>query len=195
MIRRISQIRRLIAAFFLVCCWGVVADIPPTHSLEGIKIGGQALELIRKFEGFSSTSYPDMITGGAPWAYGYGFTTKADGKPVGPGDRISRKQADTRLVREAEKYCGGALKGIPAEYLTQNRIDAAASLCWNIGVPNLLRSVFFKRWAKGDVDGAAKAMTHWVARGTNAERVLRARRQVEIALFRAKDPILMGNLE
>jgi lysozyme len=171
-------------------CCSVITD-PPVGKQE-IKIGIEAHKLIQRFEGFSSTAYPDAITGGVPWTYGYGFTTKANGRSVQPGDTISRKEADTRLAKETEKYCGQVLKQVPKKYATQNRLDAAASLCWNIGVPNLQRSVFLKKWIAGDINGAAKAMHSWVCSGTPVEKVLRVRRRIESALFQGESPHFDG---
>jgi len=157
------------------------------------KIGPSTHALIRKFEGFSAKAYPDAITGGSPWAYGYGFTTKADGSPVQPGDAISKRLADVRLAKETEKHCGAEISKISVKFLTQNRIDAATSLCWNLGSFRFSKSVFFKRWSQGDIEGAARAMHNWVASGTAAEKHLRARRKIEAALFRAKEPLIVGN--
>lgn len=177
-------------AFLIFFCGGFS---PEEIVHEEAKIGPSAHALIRKFEGFSAKSYPDAITGGYPWAYGYGFTTKADGSPVQPGDIISRKQADIRLTKEAEKTCGAEIRKVPPQHVTQKRVDAAVSLCWNLGSIRFSKSVFFKRWINGDIEGAAKAMQNWVASGTAAEKHLRARRKVEAALFRAKDTPIVGN--
>lgn len=180
----------LVAAFLVFFCGGFAQENLPQAEF---KIGTSAHALIRKFEGFSSKAYPDAITGGAPWAYGYGFTTKVDGSPVQPSDTISKKQADVRLAKEAEKHCGAEISKISEKFLTQNRIDAATSLCWNLGSFRFAKSSFFKKWAVGDIEGAAKAMQNWVASGTAAEKHLRARRRIEAALFRAKETPIVGN--
>jgi lysozyme len=190
MTRLISLISNTLLTLVLMGCCSVITD-PPVGKQE-IEVGPNAHALIQRFEGFSSVAYPDAITGGAPWTYGYGFTTRANGSPVQPGDTIPRKEADARLAKEAQKYCGHVLKRVPKKYATQNRIDAAASLCWNIGVPNLQRSVFLKKWIAGDINGAAKAMHSWVCSGTPVEKVLRARRRVESALFQGESPHFDG---
>ena len=149
--------------------------------------------LIRKFEGFSSKAYPDPKTGGAPWTYGHGFTTTKAGKSVKPGDTISFDESVQRLRIEAEHYCTPLIKKIPPQHVTQNRLDAATSFCWNIGVPKTLNSTFLKRWERGDIEGAARAMMWWVSPGSNVEEGLRTRRKIESSLFRAKGPDLVGN--
>ena len=178
--------------FLLVFCYGTLADQAPPKQVE-IKISSQAHSLIHRFEGFSATAYPDINTGAAPWTYGYGFTTKADGTPVQQNDRITKAEARRRIIKEAQRTCGAVYDAVPRHHVTQNRLDAAVSFCWNIGVPNTLKSVFLRRWIRGDINGAASSMMSWVSSGTNAERGLRIRRHVESSLFRAKAPILMSN--
>lgn len=187
MIKLIKVISKVLLVLALMSCAApIIEEGPPTAARAELKIGPKAHALIRKFEGFSAQAYPDMITGGYPYAYGYGFTTRADGSPVQPGDTISRKEADRRLVYESERSCGFITKSVPKSLQTQDRVDAAASFCWNIGVPGTQRSQFFKRWKAGDINGAARAMHSWVATGTPAEKVLRARRRIESALFQGE---------
>lgn len=163
---------------------------PKTHN--EVTISEIAHLLIKKFEGFSSTAYPDAITGGSPWAYGFGFTKTQTGASVQPGDKISRAVAERRIQIELHNECAPAIKKIPRR--TQNQVDAAASFCWNVGPVKFTRSHFYKKWLQGDVEGAANSFRYWVASGTKAEKHLRHRRAVEEALFRAKGPIEVGNL-
>lgn len=160
-----------------------------------VRISETGLSLIRQFEGFVSKARPDAITGAAPWSYGFGFTRNPHGRPVAPGDSISKAEAERRLSTEVQSYCGGAIRRIDPKHRTQNRVDAAASFCWNTGVVRFTRSIFYTKWASGDIEGAAKALRYWVARGTKAETHLRKRRAVEERLFRASQYHSLGNLD
>lgn len=171
--------------------------VPVAHSIadNDVRISETGLSLIRHFEGFVSKAKPDAITGAAPWSYGFGFTRTAHGRPVTPNDTISKAEAERRLSREVQSYCAGAIQKIDPAHRTQNRVDAAASFCWNAGVIKFSRSIFYRRWAAGDIDGAARALRYWTARGTKAEAHLRKRRSVEERLFRASTTHSLGNLD
>ena len=49
----------------------------------------QASALIREYEGFESSAYPDPATGDKPWTLGWGFTSINDAL-IKKGDSISR---------------------------------------------------------------------------------------------------------
>lgn len=175
---------------FLICVNAAFTEDTPKHA----QISQTGYELIKRFEGFSSRAYPDAITGGAPWTYGYGFIKKDSGEPVFPDDVIPKAKAEKRLVKEVDAQCGSVIRKVNPVHLTQNRVDAAASFCWNIGPVKFSNSLFFRHWSVGNIEKAAKSLSHWVASGTNAEQGLRARRDIEQQVFRAKGPVLVGNL-
>ncbi len=192
--KRLTKIAtRALFAFLLFIPGGAAFEAAPPVA-EKIRISSTGYTLIKRFEGFSSEAYPDAITGGAPWAYGYGFIRKESGDPVAPGDRIHKSKAEHRLRHEAELECGEIIRRIHKAHLTQNRVDAAASFCWNIGGARFSNSIFFRKWSLGDIEGAAKSLMNWVAAGTSVEPVLRKRRALEQHVFRAKGPVLVGNL-
>lgn len=97
-------------------------------------ISDKGLDLIKEFEGYSSTPYLDSV--GIP-TIGYGFTYWLDGRKVKMTDMpINEMQANMMLreifKRDFEKY-------IPSQ-VNQNQFDAMSSLIWNIGVTNFLKS-------------------------------------------------------
>lgn len=98
------------------------------------RISDKGLDLIKEFEGYSSTPYLDSV--GIP-TIGYGFTYWLDGRKVKMSDMpINEMQANMMLreifKRDFEKY-------IPSN-VNQNQFDAMGSLIWNIGVTNFLKS-------------------------------------------------------
>lgn len=54
-----------------------------------------AIELIKKFEGYSSIAYPDPYSGDKPWTIGYGTTRYRNRQSVKRGDTISHFDADS----------------------------------------------------------------------------------------------------
>jgi len=53
----------------------------------------EAIELIKKYEGFNEKAYPDPDTGSYPYTIGFGSQFYPDGSQVKAGHRCSRKKA------------------------------------------------------------------------------------------------------
>ena len=53
----------------------------------------EAIELIKKYEGFNEKAYADPVTGGYPYTIGFGSQFYPDGSEVKAGQRCSRKKA------------------------------------------------------------------------------------------------------
>ena len=60
----------------------------------------RALNLICKYEGYNEKAYPDPITKGAPYTFGYGTQFYPDGTPVKSGHYITKQKALEYLVCE-----------------------------------------------------------------------------------------------
>jgi lysozyme len=61
-----------------------------------------AINLIRKYEGFSEKAYPDLTTGGEPYTIGYGTQYYPDGSPVKQGQCCSKEKALQYLFNEVQ---------------------------------------------------------------------------------------------
>jgi lysozyme len=59
-----------------------------------------AVDIIRYYEGFNETSYPDPETGAEPYTIGYGTQFYPDGSPVKKGQRCTKEKALEHLVHE-----------------------------------------------------------------------------------------------
>ena len=106
-------------------------------------------DIIEEFEGFVPQAYPDPLTGGDPWTYGYGSTTKADGSKVKCGDYIEREPAKA-LVRDwLIKNVNPVIASIPYR-LTENQKQAIESLIYNVGVPAFKKSKLYTAICKKD---------------------------------------------
>lgn len=104
-----------------------------------MKLSQNGIELIKQFEGYSSKSYPDPATGGAPWTIGYGTT-----KGVKPGMVITAEQAEKMLRDDVAKFESGVSSLITAP-TTQGQFDAMVSLAYNIGLGNFGKSTLLKK--------------------------------------------------
>jgi GH24 family phage-related lysozyme (muramidase) len=61
-----------------------------------------AVNLIRKYEGFSEKAYPDPDSGGEPYTIGYGTQFYPDGTPVKQGQCCSKQKALEYLFHEVQ---------------------------------------------------------------------------------------------
>jgi len=60
----------------------------------------KAIDIICKYEGFNENAYPDQLTGGMPYTFGYGTQFYPDGSPVKFGQCCTRKKALEYLKHE-----------------------------------------------------------------------------------------------
>jgi GH24 family phage-related lysozyme (muramidase) len=154
--------------------------------VKAAKIWEPAAKLIREFEGFESSAYPDPGTGDKPWTIGWGFTSLNDAL-VKKGDSISRENADTMLDNWIETKVVPALaKTVPGwKTLPPNRQNALVSFAWNVGW-HFCGSADFVTISKAlreSDDAVPSAMMLYVNPGSNVEAGLRRRRQAEGKLW------------
>ena len=88
----------------------------------------QALELIKKFEGFRSKAYLDSAN--IP-TVGYGTIKWPDGTPVKMGDTITEPEAAQLLKAHAEKDAEAVERETSYLDLNQNQKDALVSFTTN----------------------------------------------------------------
>ena len=143
------------------------------------QVSREGVELIKRFEGLELQSYQDVA---GIWTVGYGHT----GPEVGPGMVITEGQAEALLIEDLERFERGVSSAVTAP-ITQTQFDALVSLAYNIGVSGFSRSTAVKRLNKGDVEGAAEAITWWNKATINGRKQpvlgLTRRRAAEAALF------------
>lgn len=60
----------------------------------------RAIEIIKKYEGFSEKAYPDPVTGDGPYTFGYGTQYYPDGSPVKQGQCCTERKALEYLYHE-----------------------------------------------------------------------------------------------
>jgi len=90
-----------------------------------------AIALIQQFEGFHHDAY---LCPAAVWSLGWGNTTKADGSPVIPGDRISQEDGDALLQKTIDGIVRVLAGSIPYwSVMKENQQSALISFAYNLG--------------------------------------------------------------
>ena len=117
---------------------------------------GEAFYLIAKLEGCKLTAYrcPAVV-----WTIGYG-TTRIDGKPVAPGQRITQAKADDLLTAALEEF-KTALAGLITVPVTRGQFCALMSFIYNIGPAAFARSGLRRLVNAGEIDLAADEFRKW----------------------------------
>ena len=140
-----------------------------------MRLSTQSREVLKRLEGFRGVAYipvpGDRIT------IGYGFT-----HGVQMGDRITRHEADRRLVSELVEYENAVLAACTRRP-NQNQFDALTLLCFNIGMAGLRRSSALKAHNRGDHQAAARAFGLWNKSSGVVYAGLTRRRAEEAALY------------
>ncbi len=145
-----------------------------------MKIPTQAIDIIKKWEGFRAETYLDSV--GVP-TIGYGTTARAGvGIVPVPGMVISEKQATSYLRKAVEKFADSIQPHITAP-INDNEWSAFLSLAYNIGPGAFRTSTALKRFNAGDKAGSAEALTWFNKADGRTLTGLTRRRADEKALF------------
>ena len=145
-----------------------------------MKTGQAGIELIKRFEGFSSTPY--LCPADVP-TIGYGNTRRIDGSRVAMDDEpISEADGEALLAHELLSFERSVDKLITAE-LTQVMFDALVSFTYNLGSGNLQSSTLRMKLNRGNYEGAADEFPKWRKAGGRVLQGLVRRRIAERKLF------------
>jgi lysozyme len=149
-----------------------------TRKNNPVRTNQAGVDLIKKFEGFSSHTYkcPAGIL-----TIGYGFTDN-----VKEGDCITKEQAEKRLRLELIKYEKCVTENVYRD-LTENQFSALVSLSYNIGCKAFTGSTLCRLLnQQADVEVCAKQFLRWNIGGGKVLLGLTKRRQAEMELFLTK---------
>ena len=121
------------------------------------KLSAKGKEFLIKEEGLRTEAYKDSK---GKWTIGVGHTGQVDGKPVGPGMKITEAKARQLFdqdVQKFENYVNSVVK-VP---VTQNMFDAMVSYAFNVGSlgPKFLKKLNSKDYATKSDGGKGKADT------------------------------------
>ena len=146
-----------------------------------MKISEKGLNLIKKYEGFSSKPY--MCPANVP-TIGYGSTYYPNGTKVKlSDDSISEDEATQILEYIAQKDFGSAVNKFVIVELTQNQFDALVSFAYNIGRTAFENSTLLKLLNRGEYEAAAEQFEKWNKSGGKVLSGLTKRRFDEQKLF------------
>lgn len=146
-----------------------------------MKTGQKGIQLIKEFESFMPDAYlptPDDV-----WTIGYG-TTRIDGRPVVPGEKISKDKALQLFLKDLERFEQTILDNVKVS-LSQNQFDALVSFTYNVGSGAFRSSTLLKKLNSGDYEGAAREFHRWNKQAGKVLRGLTRRRLAEENLFRS----------
>jgi lysozyme len=145
---------------------------------EGVR---RAIELIRRWEGFSATPY--LCPAGVP-TIGFGSTHYPDGSAVQLTDPpVTGAQAERFLLLDLyTERLPEVLKACPT-LDTPGRLAAIIDFAYNLGVANLRASTLRKRILAEDWDDVPNQLMRWRFAGGRELRGLVLRRKAEAELI------------
>ena len=137
-----------------------------------------AIDLIKKYEGFSPQAYQDSV---GVWTIGYGMT-RINGQPVKAGMTITEDQA-IQIVQQEVNKLWSQIESIVKVPINDNQMNALVDFAYNLGFNALKTSTLMKKLNAGDFTGAANEFTRWVYAGGKVLPGLVKRRDAEKQLF------------
>ena len=147
-----------------------------------MKVNQEGLDIIKHFEGYSSTVYADPI--GIP-TIGFGSIWDKEGNRLTMDhEPITEQEGEFLLVREL-KHVESAIARLIRVELTENQFSAIASLTFNIGCGRLKSSTLRAKINRGDYSGASAEFPKWRRAGGRILKGLVRRRKAERELFEA----------
>ncbi|HLD90978.1 MAG TPA: lysozyme [Patescibacteria group bacterium] len=145
-----------------------------------MKIDTVGLDLIKKFEGFSSKPY--LCPAGIP-TIGYGNTYYEDGTKVKLTDAPITKERATEILNHVVATFAESVNEFVKIKVTQNQFNALVSLAYNIGLGNFSKSTVLRKLNIGDYEGAASSFLLWRKAGGKVVAGLVNRREAEKKVF------------
>lgn len=142
-----------------------------------------ALELIKRWEGWRATAYPDPATGGEPLTIGYGHTSAAGAPAVKRGMTITRAEGEAILRRDLQKYVAAVEKLVKVP-LNDNQFGALVSFCYNVGPGNFKSSSVLERVNAKRFEDVPLRLLLWNKANGKTMRGLTSRRVDEGNLFK-----------
>lgn len=143
---------------------------------------GPAIDLCKKFEGFSSVPYlcPAQV-----WTIGYGSTYYPGGRRVTKDDSpITKDEAEAILLYELEHtYAAGVRRLCPGLEAHDGPFAAAVDFTYNLGVGRLQTSTLRRKLNEQDWAASKDELRKWVRAGGKVLRGLVLRREAEAALL------------
>lgn len=140
-----------------------------------------AASLVKGFEGFSASAYPDPPGQSQTWSIGYGHQIRP-GDPYTHNSVIPETEAATLLQQDLAGAAAAVTSSV-AVSLDPYQVSALISLAYNIGAGAFRSSTLVQKLNAGDLSGAGAEFSRWVYAGGQVNSTLQARRSVEQGVF------------
>lgn len=145
-----------------------------------LEISDKGVEVIVKFEGFSSKPY--FCSGGA-CTIGFGSTKYLDGTAVKMSDKPISHAEGLKLLHLTLKDYEKAVSDKVKVSLTQNQFDALVSFVYNVGERNFTNSTLLAKLNSNRYSEVPRELLKWNRAGGKVLEGLTRRRKEEGALF------------
>lgn len=143
-------------------------------------ISKDGLELVKKWEGFHSKAYLDVV--GVP-TIGYGMTKWLNGSKVKLGETIKQEEATIILEQQINEHASQIFEDIKIE-LTQSQFDALASFSYNLGSGIFKKDKSLTKYInEKDWDNTVRVMKLYNKAGGKVFQGLVNRREDETKMF------------
>ena len=145
------------------------------------KTGVEGIDLIKKFEGFSSKPYlcPAKIC-----TIAYGATFYPNGKKVTMVDKPVTEAEGVELLKDMLKKFEQYVDSYCIDTITQHQFDALVSFCYNLGPANLKSSTLLKKVNTNANDETIREeFMKWTKAGGRTLKGLVTRRTAEADLY------------
>lgn len=148
------------------------------------KTSAAGINLIKKFEGFSSKPYPDPATGGVPFTIGYGSTYYEDGRKVTMADAPITEDRATKLLAQLLDHYERGVDSFCRDDIGQNQFDALVCFAYNVGIGALKGSTLLKKLNANPNDPTIKdEFLRWNKAAGRVMKGLTKRRAEEADLY------------
>jgi lysozyme len=149
-----------------------------------MKMTGEGLALIKRFEGFGAKAYRDAV---GVWTIGYGHTSMAGEPKVAPGMVVSEEEATAILTRDVDLFARGVADVVTAQ-ISDAQFSALVSFAYNVGLGNFRSSSVLRAVNARDFNAVPRRLQMWNKAGGRVLPGLVKRRAAEGALFASDAP-------
>jgi lysozyme len=139
------------------------------------RLNQAGIDLIKRFEGFSSTVYRDVA----------GYPTIGYGHLVLPGESwgsITEKEGEELLRADVKQFEKAVNENVSVP-ISQNMFNSLVSFAYNVGVNAFENSTLLKKLNGADYIGAANELERWNKAGGEVVAGLVNRRKIEQEVF------------
>jgi lysozyme len=154
-------------------------DTGGTNQASSLTPSQDAINLIKEFEGCKLTAYQDSV---GIWTIGYG-STRINGAPVRPGQKITQAEADAALTEHLNKQVAPSINSSIKAPITQSMYDALCCFTYNLGGGALAKSSLASDLNSPNYELAANNFSMYNKAGGQVLPGLSRRRAAEQALF------------